>query len=130
MPSASMRRADAPVTSSPSNRMRPAAGVIRPEIALRVVVLPAPLAPISTTSSPRRTSIERSRTAATLPYRQCSCSTCSTDAPLAEIGPNDVRMRLDLRRRPVGDDAAIVEADDAVGHAHDGAHVVLDQPDR
>ena len=47
--------------------MRPAAGGSTPEIARKVVVLPAPLAPISVTSSPWLTSIGRSRTAATLP---------------------------------------------------------------
>src|SRR5262249_406554 len=130
MPRASIRRAEAPVTSSPSNVTRPAAGRIRPEIALSVVVLPAPLAPISTTSSPRATSIERSCTAATLPYRHSRRSTCSTGGPLAEIGPDHLRVRLDLRRRPVRDDAALIEADHAVGHAHHGAHVVLDQQQR
>src|SRR5262249_47656378 len=127
-PSASMRRAEAPVTSSPSNRMRPAAGTSRPEIALSVVVLPAPLAPISTTSSARSTVIETSATAATLPYRHCNPSTCSTGAP--QIGADDLRVGLDLGGRAVRDDAALVEADHAVGHAHDGAHVVLDQQDR
>ena len=47
--------------------MRPAAGASTPEIAFKVVVLPAPLAPISVTSSPCRTSIVSSRTASTLP---------------------------------------------------------------
>ena len=47
--------------------MRPTAGRMRPEIVRRVVVLPAPFAPMRVTSSPRRTSSESSRTAATLP---------------------------------------------------------------
>ena len=62
-----MRRALARVMSSPRNVMRPAAGASTPEIAFKVVVLPAPLAPIRVTSSPSRASIVSSRTASTLP---------------------------------------------------------------
>ncbi len=62
-----MRRGLARVMSSPRKVMRPEAGVSTPEIARNVVVLPAPLAPISVTSSPWFTSIDSSRTAATLP---------------------------------------------------------------
>ena len=62
-----MRRAPACVMSSPWKMMRPAAGGSTPEMAFSVVVLPAPLAPISETSSPSPTSIDSSRTAATLP---------------------------------------------------------------
>jgi hypothetical protein len=51
-PSCRMRRAEALVMSSPSKMSRPPAGVTSPEIALSVVVLPAPFAPISVTSSP------------------------------------------------------------------------------
>src|SRR5580704_16722393 len=120
-----MRRGEAPVTSCPSKRMVPAAGLMRPEIAFRVVVLPAPLAPISTTSSARSTDIERSRTAATLPYRHCRPSTRSTGRPLAEISPDHLPVRLDFLGRAVGDDAALAQADYPVGHAHHRAHVVL-----
>ena len=67
MPSCKMRRALARVMSSPRKAMRPAAGASTPEIAFKVVVLPAPLAPISVTSSPCFTAMVRSRTASTLP---------------------------------------------------------------
>src|SRR5580700_1556122 len=130
MPSKSMRRGEAPVTSCPSNRIVPATGLINPEIAFKVVVFPAPLAPISTTSSARSTTIERSRTAATLPYRHCRPSTVSTCRPLAEISPDHFRVRLDLSRRAIGDDAASAEADDPIGNAHHRAHVVLDEEHR
>ena len=62
-----MRLGAARVMSSPRKTMRPSAGGSRPEIAFSVVVLPAPLAPISETSSPSFTSMDSSRTAATLP---------------------------------------------------------------
>src|SRR5215471_14556727 len=107
--------------------MAPAAGAINPEIAFKVVDLPAPLAPIRTTSSAWCTTIESPRTAATPPYRHCSPSTSSTRGPFSEIGANDLGMRPDFVRRAVGNDAAVVETDDPVGSAHDGAHVVLDQ---
>src|SRR5262249_33208403 len=78
MPSSRMRRALARVMSSPRKVMRPAAGVSRPEMALSVVVLPAPLAPINVTSSPCFASMVSPRTASTLPYRQTSPSMLST----------------------------------------------------
>src|SRR6266436_2313191 len=126
-PSESMRRDEHPVTSSPSKQIFPATGHRSPEMAFSVVVLPAPFAPINTTSSARCTVIERSRTAATLPYRQCSPSTVSTFRPLAEIGADDLGMRLYLLWRTIRDNASLIEANDAVGDAHDGAHVMLDQ---
>jgi hypothetical protein len=42
--------------SRPSNVIVPARGASSPEIVFKVVLLPAPLAPISVTISPRRTS--------------------------------------------------------------------------
>jgi hypothetical protein len=62
-----MRLAPTCVMSSPRKVMRPATGGSTPEMAFSVVVLPAPLAPISETSSPLFTWIDSSRTAATLP---------------------------------------------------------------
>src|SRR5215475_11863461 len=99
--------------------MLPAAGAIKPEIAFKVVVLPAPLAPISTTSSARRTAIESPRTAAIAPYRHCSPSSCSTSSPLSKVSANDFGVRLDLARRAVSDDAPVIEADDPIRCAHD-----------
>src|SRR3990172_1548827 len=112
MPSCRMRLGAARVMSSPRNVMRPAAGASTPEIARKVVVLPAPLAPINVTSSPWFTSIDNSRTAATLPYLQVRPSTLSTCVPLAEIGANHIGVLLDFRRRAAGDDAAVVQTDD------------------
>jgi len=53
--------------SSPSKIMRPLADGSRPEIALNVVVLPAPFAPIRVTSSPLRTVSDTRLSASTLP---------------------------------------------------------------
>src|SRR5580704_2305996 len=48
----------------------------------------------------------------------------------AEIGVDDFGARADLVRRAVGNLAAVVEHDDAVGDVHHDAHIVLDQCDR
>ncbi len=67
IPLASTRGALAPVMSMPSNRIWPERGGTRPEIARNVVLLPAPLAPISATSWPAFTSSEMPRSAVTPP---------------------------------------------------------------
>ena len=56
----------APARSVPASRIAPLAVLSRPEIARRVVVLPAPLAPSSATTSPLPTVSVRSRTTGAL----------------------------------------------------------------
>ena len=53
-----------PARSSPATRTAPAIGLSSPEIAFSVVVLPAPLAPTSATTSPAPTDSVSSRTTA------------------------------------------------------------------
>ena len=67
MPIVRMRCGDARVMSTPSKRIVPLAGGSRPEMALRVDDLPAPLAPMTVTSSPLRTFSETPLMASTLP---------------------------------------------------------------
>ena len=55
------------VMSSPSKRTLPSLGTSRPLTVLSVVVLPAPLAPMSVTISPSSTLIETPRRAWILP---------------------------------------------------------------
>src|SRR5215510_10086873 len=129
MPSSSTRRGAARVMSSPSKAIRPALGTSTPEIAFNGVVLPAPLAPMRVTSSPLRTSKDSPRTAATLPYRHSSASTVSTRVSLAEVGADHLGVALDLGRAAGRVDPALVQAHDAVGHAHHHLHVVLDEED-
>jgi len=62
-----MRRALARVMSSPRKAIRPAAGASTPEMAFKVVVFAGAVGADQVTSSPCLTSIERSRTASTLP---------------------------------------------------------------
>ena len=53
--------------SLPSSRMRPDVTGRTPEIVLRVVVLPAPLAPMRATTSPASTENDTPLSASTIP---------------------------------------------------------------
>jgi hypothetical protein len=67
MPAATTRGGLTPAISSPSKRIDPERGTTSPEIARNVVLLPAPLAPISATSCPALTCSEMPRNAVTPP---------------------------------------------------------------
>ena len=49
---------------------------------------------------------------------------------VAEVGGDHRRVALDLLRRPLGDDLAPIEHDDALAEAHDELHVVFDDQER
>ena len=66
-PARSMISGGRPVTSRPSTVTRPSLGTWSPAIARSRVDLPAPLAPISATSSPARIVNDTSRSACTEP---------------------------------------------------------------
>src|SRR5262249_2613048 len=128
-PSATIASGLWPAIVRPSNSMVAARGVSRPEIVFNVVLLPAPLAPISVTISPRRTSSETPCRPVT--RAQAATTPSSLSPPVlpgtAEIGFNDPRIFLDLRRRAVREPASIVEDGDFVAHAHHHVHMVLHQ---
>src|ERR1700691_792431 len=107
--------------------MRPARNGKRPLIARRVVVLPAPLAPINVTSSPSLTSRETSCNAGTRPYETLIPSTWSMLSSLPQIGRDDFGMRLYRSGRTVGDDPPLIENDNRIGNSHHHLHVVLDE---
>src|SRR5215471_7970762 len=104
-----------------------------------MVVRPAPLRPTSETTSP-------SSTLNVTPRRMCagprkvfmastSSSTCLSFAiscrqRRAEKDVGDVLVRLDLLRRPVGEEPAFVHHHDAVRVAEHHVHVVLDDDGR
>src|SRR5262249_29297908 len=48
---------------------------------------------------------------------------------IPEVGANDVGVLLDFRWSARSNDAAVIEAEDAVGDAHHHVHVVFDQED-
>src|SRR4029453_9966540 len=111
--------------------MRPDDGASSPAIVLSSVDFPAPLPPINVTISPWATSSDTERSASTAPYRVTSSRTSSMGVDvLAQIDLEHGGIGLDFRRRALGDLLAVVENDDPVGHAHDEAHVVLDDEDR
>src|SRR5437867_3571692 len=125
---------DSPSDGS-SNTMRPRVGASRPETARSVDVLPAPLAPITQTSSPGYTTRSRPRRTATGPYAAWRSSRLSNgarsdtaiDGP--QVGADDVRVRLDRGGRALRDHAAVVQHDHGVRDGHDHPHIVLDQED-
>ena len=63
MPSPTISCAGSRLMSFPSNVMVPLGGCIKPEIVRKVVVLPAPLLPMSATTSPLSTEIVTPRSA-------------------------------------------------------------------
>src|SRR6478752_9327083 len=104
-----------------------------------VVVLPAPLAPRTTTTSPRWTWNSTECSASICPYEARSPATRSrlslglvlisrtsvvsgTVTGLSQVGLDDLRVTGDVLRRAVGDAPAEVEDDDVVGDPHDHGH--------
>src|SRR5215469_8880731 len=120
--------------SLPSIRTEPPSGRCRPAIVASVVVLPAPFAPSSTTSSDSRTYRLRSRTTglplypafrpatSTIPVRS-GPSVLATVAP--QVSLDDPAVVADLRRGSGRDDLAEVKDDDAVAQAEHHTHVVV-----
>src|SRR5262245_27010637 len=139
MPRLARRCGGSLVMSSPRKRMCPERTGRRPVMLSMMVVRPAPLRPTSETTSP-------SPTPNVTPRRMCagprkvfmastSSSTCLSFAiscrqRRAEKDVGDVLVRLDLFRRPVGEEFAYVHHDDAVRVAEHHVHVVIDDNGR
>src|SRR5215472_16123046 len=111
MPRATTWEEGRPSSRSPANSMAPVRSGRRPEIARRVVVLPAPCPPISATTSPswRRSSLSR------------------MDILFPEVGLDHPAIGSDLARRAGGDLLPEGQHDDAMRERHHRAHVVLDE---
>src|SRR3981189_1292094 len=101
------------VTSAPLKRIEPLRGSMAPATPRSVVLLPAPLAPISATISPSATSKEISAQAGTSPYASSTCSTLSSKFA-AQVGLDDARVRLHLARRAFEQRHAMVHHEDAL----------------
>src|SRR2546428_12503425 len=133
MPAARTSAGSAPWIGRPSNTMRPRVGASRPETARSVDVLPAPLAPITQTSSPGYTTRSRPRRTATGPYAAWRSSRLSNgarsdtaiDGP--QVGADDVRVRLDRGGGGPPDHPAGGQHDDGVRDGHDHPPVRVGQ---
>src|SRR3990167_659466 len=114
-----------PTISWPSNEIEPLLVLLMPEMAMKIELLPAPLAPSSTTSSPLpacRLTLSRARK---LPYDSETPSSFSMFG--SQVSVDHQRVAADLGRCALGDLLAVVQHDDLVGQAHDHVHLVLDQ---
>ncbi len=83
MPISAMSRDARPATSWPRNFTLPDVGSSTPDTRLNIVLLPAPLGPISATISPARTASAISFTATRPPKRLVALSTSSSTSPAA-----------------------------------------------
>src|SRR5215510_6308772 len=121
-----------PLSARPSNRTSPLVGFKMPEMVRNRVDLPAPLAPMSATTSPSLTSRLTPRNARMAPYPTCTLSTRSMGSLVlgAKVGFDDALISLDRLRRAFGDLLPEVQHRDDVRDLHDHRHIVLDQQDR
>ena len=126
-------RSACPSMRSPPQRISPLVRTM-PQIARRVVVLPAPLAPSSAVTPPSSTTKSMPCSTASAPYAACSdrrpqaAPACCTPR-LAEIGADHLRLVAHLLGRAVGDLQAELQRHHLVGDAHHQVHVMLDQQD-
>src|SRR5438046_4210491 len=115
--------------SWPEKMIWPLRGSMAPATPRRLVVLPAPLAPMRVTISPSATSKEMSRTAGTSPYASSRFCTLRSKFT-AKVGCDHRRVVLHFARRALAQRLAVVHDDDALGDDHDQVHVVLDDDHR
>src|SRR5438876_5785081 len=126
---------------SPSNVIVPSWGT-KPEIARSVDVLPAPLGPMSATTSPSFTSRSIPRTASTAPYAISTPRSSSigggpfvADRRVVLLVDTEVRVDDPLvaehgARRPHRHEMAELEHGDAVAERRDEVELVIHEEDR
>src|SRR5216683_3047907 len=138
MPRPTMSCAGILPMSLPSKTIVPLGGCMSPEIVRRVVVLPAPLLPMSATTSPCPTDSVMPRSARTRPYRASTLSSSRSairrpspvpSGAFAEVRLDDPLIPADRLRWAEGDELAVVEHRDVPRDSHDHLHVVLDEED-
>src|SRR5712691_10830830 len=119
-----------PTMSLRSNSIEPAAGLRKPMMVRKLVVLPAPLRPTRQTSSPALTSNDTPRNTG-LPWmstaRSRTCSTSLVSPPLADHCLDQPRLGKEIGGRQVGQHLAFRQGDDAMRIGRHQIHVVLDQ---
>src|SRR5919204_5510067 len=131
----------APVRSRPPTRTRPAVGRTRPEIVPSKVDFPAPLAPISATSSPLPTCRSTPKSTGPAPKPAVSPCTSSSGVSSAALGLSagislspgsldDALVLEYLRRIALRQNLAEMQHQRSPADADDDAHHVLDEDDR
>src|SRR5215217_5154310 len=127
--------------SRPSNLTAPVRRGTSPMIARSVVVLPAPLRPMTQTASPAATVSDtpcrmwlrpyqalRARPTTSARTRRCGASTSSIALDrLPEIDAPHLLVRADVVGRALGEEPSVMQHEDAVRDAHDELHAVLDE---
>src|SRR5215470_15883649 len=98
----------------------PLEGRRRPDSVFSVVVLPAPLAPSSTTSSPSATEKETSHNAWMRPYRTSMFLTSIIRR--SEVSADDCSVGCYCRRRSLGDLLSVMQNHDSFAHLHYNSH--------
>src|SRR5262245_58939718 len=128
-PSRITRSGSMPRRERPSKVTDPFCGSITPDTVLRMVVLPAPLAPRMVTIVPRGTAKLTPRMAMMGPsYVSMLLTSRRRSAPTSatEVGLHHFGMLLHVARRALGDGAPVVKGEDLIGDGAHQAHVVLD----
>src|SRR5512136_2145003 len=101
----------------------------RPEMHLRVVDFPAPLAPRRVTISPRLIVRLTPFSACTWPYWATMDFSSSKFFLFSQVGLDDLGVAADLQGGALGDLSAVIEDHDPVADPHHQLHVMLDQED-
>src|SRR3954469_21747206 len=117
--------------SRPSKRTCPVRPGTSRMMARSVVVLPAPLRPMTQTASPAATVSDTPCRMWLRPYQALRSRTSSIALDrLAEIDAPHLLVRADVVGRALGEEPAVVQHQDAVRDAHDELHPVLDKDHR
>src|SRR5215471_12774042 len=127
MPSRATSSGERWLMTCPSKRTLPPVLRTVPEMARRVVVLPAPLAPSRATIVPSSTFSDTPCSALTEPYDAWTSVSSSSAIGLSpQVRVDDRLVLAHLARGALGDLLAEVQHHHPVGDAHDQVHVVLD----
>src|SRR5512145_871187 len=104
---------------------------MKPMITLNVVDFPAPLGPITQTTSFSSTCSETPKRTWMLPYPAWTSRSSSWGmGPLPEVGLDHALVTLDRLGGPLRDLHAVVHHEDGLAVVHDDVHVVLDDENR
>src|SRR6516164_7277252 len=130
MPSLAIVCSGTCVKSSPRKRITPLRLRTMPRMARSVVVLPAPLRPMSEIVSPWRTSKEMPCSTWLSPYQALRSSICRSAPSVAMVGPHiggaDPLIGRDLGVAAFGENLAALQDRDPIAEIGDDREIVLD----